>query len=133
LVFYSSNQVPHPYSLQAENLALAPTAAESAKITPKPGAAPPPVKRKGPKGPNPLSIKKKSKVAPPKPIASDKGKIKDRPAGLKRKREADEGVAEEARGDLGLKGQETRIVVGAGHKRKRRRKGESGNTGSRES
>ncbi|KAJ7357068.1 PIN domain-like protein [Mycena albidolilacea] len=74
-----------------EEQALHPTGSEKQSLAPSTSAEPPRKKKKGPKGPNPLSVKKK-KVETKPPVAKDKGKAKERPvpeaaAGEKRKRD----------------------------------------------
>lgn len=105
----------------------------------------PPKKKKGPKGPNPLSVKKK-KVVPPAKGGAKKSKDLSASVGLgKRKREGEivsgEGRAgdEEEKGD-GSKRETLKVdIVGAdqvgaegpsagGRKKKRRRKGKGGAT-----
>ncbi|KAJ7042537.1 Fcf1-domain-containing protein [Mycena alexandri] len=84
---------------QMEEQALHPTGSEKRTLAgPSTSAEPPRKKKKGPKGPNPLSVKKKKVDSTPKPPAKDKGKEKEKPAvgvrdaavGEKRKRETDD-------------------------------------------
>ncbi|KAI0053296.1 hypothetical protein FA95DRAFT_1579438 [Auriscalpium vulgare] len=100
----------------SEQDAMAPSTSESVKLQ---AGAPPPAeplkKRKGPKGPNPLSVKKKkiAQDAPEKRKASSHADSLGRKAisevGLKRKREDESSPA-------------TLPQAQGGHKRKRRRK-----------
>jgi len=75
--------------LQAEKQLLHPTVLRQDSTPTSPSAAGPPLKRKGAKGPNPLSVKKKRLLAP---ATEDKSTIK---TSLKRKRE-EETVGEAA-------------------------------------
>ncbi|KAF7339900.1 rRNA-processing protein utp23 [Mycena venus] len=62
----------------SEEQALHPTGSEKQSLAPSTSAEPPRKKKKGPKGPNPLSVKKK-KVESKPPPAKDKGKAKEKP------------------------------------------------------
>ncbi|KAJ7169588.1 Fcf1-domain-containing protein [Mycena filopes] len=79
-----------------EEQALHPTGSEKQTLAgPSTATEPPRKKKKGPKGPNPLSVKKKKVDTAPKPSAKDKGKGKEKPpvelrdaaVGEKRKRD----------------------------------------------
>jgi len=122
----------------SEELALHPTASDLAILPRKDNAEPLHKKKKAPKGPNPLSVKKKAKPGEAKPSRKDQGKAKaslasersrkvlsneddDTPgrAGAKRKRlEAEEQTGRPVTSDVGASKEEN-----GGHKRKRRRKG----------
>ena len=95
---------------QAEEQALHPSAPEAAKLPTAAPSEPPKKKKKGPKGPNPLSVKKK------KPKPSDSAtKMKDssvmKALGEKRKRDDEDDVQPS-----------TTASEDVGQKRKRRRK-----------
>lgn len=94
---------------QEEEKALHPTAPEAAKLPTTAPTEPPRKKKKGPKGPNPLSVKKKK----PKPEASATAKkvqVESKAdVGEKRKREDDDGESSAPH------------IEPTGHKRKRRR------------
>lgn len=101
---------------KAEHQILLPSASEMARLqTTAPTEEPPRKKRKGPKGPNPLSVKKKKAVQPaasaPK-AAPTKGNEKISHTGEKRKR-PEHDAAEPTHLDEASK---------PGRKRKRRRK-----------
>ncbi|EIM83399.1 Fcf1-domain-containing protein [Stereum hirsutum FP-91666 SS1] len=114
----------------AEQEALNPSTSEAARLrVSEPPQESPKKKKKGPKGPNPLSVKKKKTEVPParkdggvkdggrQSSESRKSSTEDRPrvnVGEKRDREKDE-VHGPQKGD----GEE---LNGVGHKRKRRRK-----------
>ena len=101
-----------------ENDALGPSTSEKSKILSQeqPSNEPPRKKRKGPKGPNPLSVKKKKPKVSTQPIAGKKDADTSR-AGEKRQRDDEEHqTAPEDRPN----------PEGSGHKRKRRRKGKEG-------
>ncbi|KAJ7786007.1 Fcf1-domain-containing protein [Mycena metata] len=78
-----------------EEQALHPTGSEKQVLAGPSTSTEPPRKKKGPKGPNPLSVKKKKVDSTPKPPAKDKGKGKEKPTvgvrdaavGEKRKRD----------------------------------------------
>ncbi|KAI0724472.1 Fcf1-domain-containing protein [Cerioporus squamosus] len=92
-----------------EEKALHPTAPEAAKLPTTAPTEPPRKKKKGPKGPNPLSVKKK------KPNAA--ATTKDAPP-AKSKAE----VGEKRRREDGDVDSSSTHMEGTGHKRKRRRK-----------
>lgn len=99
---------------KSEEQSLHPTAPDIALVGPS-SLDPPPKKRKGPKGPNPLSVKKK-KVDNPTKGKNSSGRTHDDPRTLterKRKRNNDEDDAEDV---------EPRSVIHPTRKRKRRRK-----------
>jgi len=115
-----------------EEQALHPTAPDMALISTAKPEEPPRKRRKGPKGPNPLSMKKK-KVTPESASAAkkDKGKEKAKTAqastvfaetkvGEKRKREQVDRRMEEL--DHGDDDHAVSKHIAGGHKRKRRRK-----------
>ncbi|KAF9651513.1 hypothetical protein BDM02DRAFT_3110629 [Thelephora ganbajun] len=98
---------------KADEAALSPAKSELVKLpTSAQQPEPPKKKRRGPKGPNPLSVKKK------KPVVSQPDQpnlVTDHtPLGTKRKREDEQGGVEASA--------ETSQAPGGGHKRKRRRK-----------
>ncbi|KAK0208575.1 Fcf1-domain-containing protein [Desarmillaria ectypa] len=104
----------HPADLTSEEESLHPTAPDIALVGPS--SDPPPKKRKGPKGPNPLSVKKKKVDNPPtkgkntsKRMHNDSTTLTEK----KRKRDEDE--------DEGVD-PEPENAVRSGRKRKRRRK-----------
>lgn len=105
---------------QTEQQALMPSVTELAQIasTSKIEDVPPKKKRKGPKGPNPLSVKKKQKDAPSGAAKPKKPHDPLQKVGEKRKR--DEDVRPE-----GAEGREGFDEPTSGHKRKRRRKAAS--------
>ncbi|KAJ7919141.1 PIN domain-like protein [Mycena leptocephala] len=86
-----------------EEQALHPTGSEQQTLTPASTSTEPRKKKKGPKGPNPLSVKKKKVDPIVKLPAKDKGKGREKPVstvrdavvGEKRKREDKERVKEE--------------------------------------
>lgn len=105
---------------QTEQQALMPADSELAQIasTSKVDDPPPKKRRKGPKGPNPLSIKKKQKdiiSGSLKPKKSHDTAQVSQKVGEKRKRSDD---LEETKGKEG-----SAVEPTSGHKRKRRRKG----------
>jgi len=100
---------------KAEQRQMLPSASESAKVAQsKPAEEPPRKKRKGPKGPNPLSVKKKAKQPSTPALKGATTEDTDK-AGGKRKR-AEDGHSDHANPDASS---------GSGHKRKRHRKGTS--------
>ncbi|KIJ68259.1 hypothetical protein HYDPIDRAFT_146125 [Hydnomerulius pinastri MD-312] len=105
---------------QAEEKALGPTATERAAL---PSQSDPPRRKKGPKGPNPLSVKKKVLAAnsgrtprEARTLGSTHPKANDVSTGDKRKRDNDEERDEESAPTVGIR------------KRKRRRKHASSTT-----
>lgn len=110
------------YTFQADEKALLPTQSELSAL-PSKAPAELPKKRKGPKGPNPLSVKKKKTAE--NSVATSKGKGKQRvppqhTVGEKRKRDM-----EEEAGSKDVPQPNTAEHNGnvqGGHKRKRRRK-----------
>lgn len=99
-----------------EDEALRPSASETSRLAPKtvPEEPPKTKKRTGPKGPNPLSVKKKKpkESTPAKKHVDNTARV-----GEKRKHEESEGAS--APVDLKMEAE------ASGHKRKRRRKGKS--------
>ncbi|PCH33571.1 Fcf1-domain-containing protein [Wolfiporia cocos MD-104 SS10] len=95
----------------AEERALHPSAPELAKLPSTAAAEPPKKKKKGPKGPNPLSVKKK-KAKVDQPTSKEKKSSKDEHVRVGEKRRRDEDTEEP----------KTPATEGSGHKRKRRRK-----------
>jgi U3 small nucleolar RNA-associated protein 23 len=112
----------HLYTFQADEKALRPTHSELSTL---PSKAPIelPKKRKGPKGPNPLSVKKKKPAENSATTSKGKGKQRDPPhhaVGEKRKRGVEEEV--ESKDVSQPNTTEHDGNVQGGHKRKRRRK-----------
>jgi len=125
----------------SEEQALHPTASDLALLPPKDIAEPLHKKKKGPKGPNPLSVKKK-KTKPDEvtPSTKEKGKEKAGAAG-ERSRNVSSNEGDDIRGRSGGKRKRSeaeeqtgRLVASdaltskegnGGHKRKRRRKDEA--------
>jgi len=106
---------PSDTTLRAKELAeqktLLPSSSEASRLAPAPSESEPPKKkRKGPKGPNPLSVKKKKTTMAANPREPPK-LMEQEQSGKKRKREEQDG---------------TQVVEGArpGRKRKRRRTAE---------
>ncbi|KAL4243483.1 PIN domain-like protein [Abortiporus biennis] len=102
---------PSDITLQAkereEQKLLLPSASETSRLQTTPvQTEPPKKKKKGPKGPNPLSVKKK------KPATAQNNEVS---SGAKRKRDNDEGGEDHA--------EKVSEAAHSGHKRKRRRKG----------
>lgn len=98
-------------SEQMDEAALLPAESELANLPASAQQPEPPKKKRGPKGPNPLSVKRK-KTAVPRP-AQPGFKSNSTPVGSKRKRgDEQDGVGASA---------ESGRVPGGGHKRKRRR------------
>ncbi|KII93495.1 hypothetical protein PLICRDRAFT_171239 [Plicaturopsis crispa FD-325 SS-3] len=126
----------------AEEKVMHAAAPELASVPSQSTTEPPRKKKKGPKGPNPLSVKKKKTVAqaPTAKETKSKGKEKEvlgkgageaktktpQKAGDKRKRESDPADDGDTRNVGGEKGSEADgggpNTEGGGHKRKRRRK-----------
>ncbi|EKM60980.1 uncharacterized protein PHACADRAFT_247246 [Phanerochaete carnosa HHB-10118-sp] len=99
---------------KAEQQQMLPSALETAKVAQsKPAEEPPRKKRKGPKGPNPLSVKKKKVKRPPAPLPKRPATEDTDKVGGKRKR-VEAGQSEHANASSG-----------SGHDRKRRRNGAS--------
>lgn len=99
---------------KTEEESLHPTAPDIALVGPS--SDPPPKKRKGPKGPNPLSVKKKKVDNPPTKGKNTSRRTHNDPAPLtekKRKRDEDEDESVDP---------EPESAVRSGRKRKRRRK-----------
>lgn len=95
--------------VKADEVALLPARSELATLSPSVQQNEPPKRRKrGPKGPNPLSVKKK-KSAVPQPV-DPKAKSNAVPTGSKRKHEDEQDDPE------------TSLKTDSGHKRKRRRR-----------
>ncbi|KAI0778105.1 PIN domain-like protein [Trametes elegans] len=98
-----------------EEKALHPSAPEAAKLPARAPTEPPRKKKKGPKGPNPLSVKKKkTQTESGKPVKSADSQA----SGEKRKREEETDANHSAQRS-----------EGTGHKRKRRRKHGAGSAG----
>ena len=112
------SNVPGPWFLlliafvKADEAALRPIESELAKLPASvQQAEPPKMRKRGPKGPNPLSVKKKKPIVP-KP-AQPKPKSNPVPIGSKRKLEDEQDGIEVSA--------ETTQAPGGGHKRKRRK------------
>jgi len=99
---------------KADQAALRPTESELAKLPISAQQAEPPKRKRGPKGPNPLSVKKK-KSAVPLPVQQESKK--SMPIGSKRKRGDERDGVEASAESAGVS-----QAPGSGHKRKRRRK-----------
>ncbi|KAI0762909.1 PIN domain-like protein [Fomes fomentarius] len=93
-----------------EEKALHPTAPEAAKLPLAAPEEPPRKKKRGPKGPNPLSVKKKK--SKPGDTTLKKSRDQDAVTGQKRKRDVDED----------REGPSATQLPESGHKRKRKRK-----------
>ncbi|KIP12024.1 hypothetical protein PHLGIDRAFT_98791 [Phlebiopsis gigantea 11061_1 CR5-6] len=123
MILEPMSEISQQVKARAEQQILLPSSTETAKLAATAPAAegPPKKKRKGPKGPNPLSMKKKKpKQAESAPRPATKDAEKSVNLGEKRKRVDDEQVSP-APPDA---------ATSHGHKRKHRRKGVSNASGS---